>query len=51
VKEASGVTSASSTPNLSTMIFLTLVAMSDMVYNIWLILGCKNRVFDIKTTL
>src|SRR5258707_3190125 len=31
VKEASGVTSASSTPNLSTIIFFTLVAMSDMI--------------------
>jgi hypothetical protein len=31
VKEAALVTSASSTPNLSTMIFLTLVAMSDIV--------------------
>jgi hypothetical protein len=32
-KEASLVTSASSTPSLSTIIFLTLVAMSDIVVN------------------
>jgi hypothetical protein len=31
VKEASGVTSFSSTPSLSTIIFFTLVAMSDMI--------------------
>jgi hypothetical protein len=31
VKEASLVTSASSTPNLSTMIFFTLAAMSDIL--------------------
>ena len=32
VKEASLVTSASSTPSLSTMIFFTLDAMSDMIF-------------------
>jgi hypothetical protein len=37
------VTSASSTPNLSTMIFLTLVAMSDIVLKFCY--GCKNIIF------
>ena len=49
VKEAALVTSASSTPNLSTMIFLTLVAMSDIVNSFCLrrknILFVKNEVF------
>src|ERR1041384_6288182 len=46
VKEASVVTSASSTPNLSTMIFLTLVAMSDILVKFSY--GCKNIIFELK---
>jgi hypothetical protein len=47
VKEASLVTSASSTPSLSTMIFLTLVAMSDIFVKFSY--GCKNIDFGIMT--
>jgi hypothetical protein len=47
VKEASLVTSASSTPNLSTIIFLTLVAMSDIVVKFSY--GCKNIIFELNT--
>src|SRR5579884_2093850 len=47
VKEASLVTSASSTPSLSTMIFLTLVAMSDIFVKFSY--GCKNIDFGIIT--
>jgi hypothetical protein len=36
VKLASGVTSASSTPSLSTMIAFTLFAKSDISFRFWL---------------
>src|ERR1700712_2217611 len=48
VKDASFVTSASSTPNLSTIIFLTRVAMSDIFVNFSF--GCKNIIFELNTT-
>jgi len=50
VKEASFVTSASSTPNLSTMIFLTLVAMSDISSRVKAIIVDKLGVDESEVT-
>jgi hypothetical protein len=47
VKLASGVTSLSSTPNLSTMIDFTFSATSDMMY--FFLVGANNYIFEIKS--